>query len=94
MSLAPDLQDIYGSYEFCEEERRHLIDYYTETKKQLERELSHDDADWNKTILLGKELSEDAKDFTCEVNDYTIAWKYSNADLIDMIKDLLKELKK
>ena len=94
MSLAPDLQDIYGSYEFCEEERRHLIDYYTETKKQLERELSHDDADWNKTILLSKELSEDAKDFTCEVDSYTIAWKYSNTDLIDMIKDLLKELTK
>lgn len=94
MSLAPDLQNIIGSYEFCEEERRHLIDYYTETKKQLKRELLHDDADWNKTILLGKELSEDAKDFTSEVSDYTIAWKYSNADLIDMIKDLLKELKK
>lgn len=94
MGLSPGLQDIYGSYEFCEEERRHLIDYYTETKKQLERELLHDDADWNKTISLGKELSKDAKDFMCEVSDYTIIWKYSNTDLIDMIKDLLKELKK
>lgn len=94
MSLAPDLQDIYGSYEFSEDERRHLIDYFEENREQTARQIMTDNADWNKTILLHKELSEDSKDFTSELNDYCTAWNYSDQDWVDVCTDIIKELKK
>lgn len=93
MSLAPDLQDIFGSYEFCEEERKQLINYFEETKKQTARQIITDDADWNKTILLSKELSNDASDMVHEIIDYTMAWHYSDQDLVDMDEEIIKLLK-
>ncbi len=94
MSLAPDLQDIFNSYEFSENERRHLIDYLKESKKQTARQNMSGDADWNKTISLHKELSEDSKDFINELNDYCTVWHYSDPDWVDVCTDLIKELKK
>lgn len=94
MSLAPDLQDIFGSYEFSEDERRHLINYLEENREQTARQIMTDDADWDKTISLRKELSKDSKDFIDELNDYCTAWNYSDQDWADVCTDLIKELKK
>lgn len=94
MSLAPDVQDIFGSYEFCEEERRHLIDYFEENKTQMARQIMKDEADWNKTIRLHNELSEDGKALTSELSDYCTAWSYSDQDWVDLCEDLIKELRK
>lgn len=94
MSLAPDVQDIFGSYEFSEEERRHLIDYFEENKTQMTRQIMKDEADWNETIRLHNELSEDGKDLTSELSDYCTAWSYSDQDWVDLCEDLIKELKK
>lgn len=93
MSLAPDLRDIYGSYEFCEEERRQLINLLEESNKQYEKELASDEADWAKSSDLLEALSNDAKDFFNELCEYTIAWKYSTQDIIDANNEILKELK-
>lgn len=94
MSLSPDAQDIFGSYEFSEEERRHLIDYFEENKTQMTRQIMKDEADWNKTIKLHNELSEDGKSLTSELSDYCTAWSYSDQDWVDLCEDLIKELKK
>lgn len=91
--MAPDLQDIFGSYEFCDEERRQLINYFEETKKQTTRQIMTDDADWNRTILLNKELSNDARDMVSEIIYYTMAWHYSDQDLVDMDEEIIKQLK-
>lgn len=95
MSLSPDAQDIFGSYEFCEEERRHLIDYFTECKKQMAYQIDNPgEANWDETIRLHKELSEDGKSLTSELSDYCTAWSYSDQDWVDLCEDLIKELKK
>lgn len=93
MSLAPDLRDIYGSYEFCEEERRQLINLLEESNKQYKKELASDEVDWAKSSDLLEALSNDAKDFFNEFCEYTIAWKYSTQDIIDANNEILKELK-
>ena len=94
MSLEPDVEAIYGSYEFSEEERRHLIDYFEENKAQMARQIMEDEADWNKTIRLHNELSEDGKALTSELSDHCTAWNYSDQDWVDLCDDLIKELKK
>ena len=97
MSLAPDVEAIYGSYEFCEEERRKLIEYLEENKSQVARQIMTDDADCDKTFLLHilhKDLSKDSQDFITELTGYCIAWNYSDQDWVDLCNDLIKELKK
>lgn len=97
MSLEPDVENIYGSYEFSEDERRHLIDYFEENKKQVARQIMEDDADWDKTFLLyilHKELSKDSQGFVNELADHCEAWNYSDQDWVDLCEDLIKELKK
>lgn len=95
MSLSPDLQDIFGSYEFCDEERRQLIDLLEENNKQFAKELKAEPeyADWEKGNDLYGKLSDDARDFFNELCEYTIAWKYSTQDIIDANNEILKELK-
>lgn len=93
MSLSPDLQDIYGSYEFCDEERRQLINLLEESNRQYKKELVSDEVDWTKSSDLLEALSNDAKDFFNEFCDYTIAWKYSTQDIVDANNEILKELK-
>ena len=96
MSLAPDLEAIYGSYEFCDEERRQLIALLKENNKQFRKETSKDEpeyAKWDEANKLYKELSHDALDFFDDYCDYTIAWKYSTQDLIDANNEIIKLLK-
>lgn len=95
MSLSPKLRDIFGSYEFCDEERRQLITLLEESNKQYEKELKAEPeyADWKKSSDLYGKLSGDANDFFNELCEYTIAWKYSTQDIVDANNEILKELK-
>lgn len=93
MSLAPDLEAIYGSYEFCDEERRQLIALLKENNKQFAKELEDEYTEWDKANKLCEALSHDALDFFNEYCEYTIAWKYSTQDLIDANNEIIKLLK-
>lgn len=94
MRLAPDVETMYGSYEFSEDERRKLIEYLEENKSQVVKQIMIDDADFEKTHKLYEELSADCHDFMEEIGSYVLEWNYSDQDWVDLCEDLIKELKK
>lgn len=93
MSLAPDLQDIFGSYEFCEEERKQLINLLGENNRQYEKEIASGKTDYSRANALLGGLSNDANDFFNEYCGYTIAWQYSTQDIIDANNEIINQLK-
>ncbi len=94
MSLAPDVETMYGSYEFSEDERRKLIEYLEENKSQVSKQIILDDTNFEKTHKLYEELSTDCHDFMEEIGSYVLEWNYSDQDWVDLCNDLIKELKK
>ena len=97
MSLAPDIETMYGSYEFSEDEVRHLLEYYTELHKAMQEQIDYydeKDADFSRAIKLHDELSDDCKAFADELADYCLDWRYSDQDITDLCEDLIKEFKK
>ena len=97
MSLDHDIETIYGSYEFSEDEVKQLIKYYTEVHKAMQEQIDYydeKDADFSKAIKLHDEMSDDCKAFAYELTEYCIGWKYSDQDIVELCEDLIKELKK
>lgn len=92
MTLAPDLEDIYGSYEFCDEERRQLMELLEENNKCFANEETY--ADWHKANKMYEKLSNDARTFFNDYCDYVIGWKYNTQDIVDANNDIIEKLKK
>ena len=97
MSLAPEVKDMYDSREFNIEERQRLADYYEEVGRQMSFQIEYDDyeeANFEPAIKMYHEvLTDKERGFVDELCDYTIGWKYSDQDIVDLCEDLVKEMK-
>lgn len=92
MSLAPDLQDIFGSYKFSKEERKQLVNVLEENNKQYKKEIASGKTDYSRVNALLWALSSNTNDFFNEYCGYTIAWEYSTQDIIDANNEIIKQL--
>ena len=84
-----ELSDIFAKYNLDEKDKTEIVKYLTESYEQIEQSLVDENySDWHYT----EPTTENAKNFVADICDFTIGWKYDENDIINLDKQIIKQL--